>query len=200
MLQSDPQFVAARYKLGLAYRALQRLKESYNTLVQCARLQPTDGIVFLGLGIVLNDLGQQTLSIKAFERAAKLLPNEPQIHYRLGRSLISAGYEARALVAWQRAIELDERWQAARGLPGGGDPLYLRRVPAVAAGLPPSLRLPLLDFPRQALHAASLGFRHPVTGQHHRYVTAPPADFQALVALLDPAPAPDWRPDWSIDP
>ena len=124
VLLADPQFVQARYKLGLAYRALQRLKESYNTLVQCARLQPTDGIVFLSLGIVLTDLGQLTLAIKAFERAAKLLPNEPQVHYRLGRSLLSGGYEARALMAWQRAIVLDDRWQAARydlGL------LYLKR-------------------------------------------------------------------------
>lgn len=124
VLRDDPQFIAARYKLGLAYRALQRLKESYHTLVQCARLQSTDGVIFLSLGIVLTDLGQLTLSIKAFERAAKLLPNEPQVHYRLGRSLISAGYEARALVAWQRAVELDEQWQAARydlGL------LYLKR-------------------------------------------------------------------------
>ncbi len=114
VLKDDPQFIAARYKLGLAYRALQRLKESYHTLVQCARLQPNDGVIFLSLGIVLTDLGQLLLSIKAFERAAKLIPNEPQVHYRLGRALISAGYETRAMVAWQRAVELDEQWQAAR--------------------------------------------------------------------------------------
>ena len=114
VLRDDPQFIAARYKLGLAYRALQRLKESYHTLVQCARLQSNDGVVFLSLGIVLTDLGQLLLSIKAFERAAKLLPNEPQVHYRLGRALISAGYETRAMVAWQKAVELDEQWQAAR--------------------------------------------------------------------------------------
>ncbi len=114
VLRDDPQFIAARYKLGLAYRALQRLKESYHTLVQCARLQPNDGVVFLSLGIVLTDLGQLLLSIKAFERAARLLPGEPQVHYRLGRALISAGYESRAMVAWQKAVELDEQWQAAR--------------------------------------------------------------------------------------
>lgn len=124
VLRDDPQFIAARYKLGLAYRALQRLKESYHTLVQCARLQPGDGVVFLSLGIVLTDLGQLQLSIKAFERAAKLMPSEPQVQYRLGRALISAGYESRAMVAWQKAVELDEQWQAARydlGL------LYLKR-------------------------------------------------------------------------
>ena len=114
VLRDDANFIAARYKLGLAFRALQRLKESYHTLVQCARLQPNDGVVFLSLGIVLTDLGQLLLSIKSFERAARLLPAEPQVHYRLGRALISAGYESRAMVAWQKAVELDEQWQAAR--------------------------------------------------------------------------------------
>ncbi len=54
---------------------------------------------------------------------------------------------------------------AARGHPIVGDPLYLRRVPAAAKAIPQPLRGHLLDFPRQALHAASLGFTHPRTGQ-----------------------------------
>ena len=37
---------------------------------------------------------------------------------------------------------------------------------------------------RQALHAAVLGFVHPVTGEALRFETAPPADMQALEALL----------------
>jgi AAA+ superfamily predicted ATPase len=37
---------------------------------------------------------------------------------------------------------------------------------------------------RQALHAAVLGFVHPVTGQPLRFETAPPEDMQRLEALL----------------
>jgi tetratricopeptide (TPR) repeat protein len=114
VLQADAQFIAARYKLGLAYRAANRLKESYNTLVQCARQQPGDGVVYLSLGIVLTDLKQLGLALKAFERAAQLLPTEPQVHYRLGRALIAAGYEDRAMLTWQTALKLDENWQACR--------------------------------------------------------------------------------------
>jgi 23S rRNA pseudouridine1911/1915/1917 synthase len=73
---------------------------------------------------------------------------------------------------------------AARGHPIVGDPLYLRRVPATSKGLPPGLRQALLDFPRQALHAASLGFTHPRTGEVMRFETPPPADFAALLGLL----------------
>ncbi|MGC8477634.1 MAG: RluA family pseudouridine synthase [Acetobacteraceae bacterium] len=73
---------------------------------------------------------------------------------------------------------------AARGHPLVGDPVYLRRVPAAARGLAEPLRGRLLDFPRQALHAASLGFTHPVSGAALRFETPPPEDFAALLAAL----------------
>lgn len=66
-----------------------------------------------------------------------------------------------------------------------GDPVYLRRIPAVARNLPEPLRRELLDFPRQALHAARLGFRHPRTGALLHFETAPPADMQRLIARMD---------------
>jgi 23S rRNA pseudouridine1911/1915/1917 synthase len=75
-----------------------------------------------------------------------------------------------------------------RGHPVVGDPVYLRRIPAVARALPPELRTSLLDFPRQALHAARLGFMHPRTGETLTFATPPPADMQALLALADLLP------------
>ena len=71
------------------------------------------------------------------------------------------------------------------GHPLVGDPVYLRRAPAAARGLPEGLRRRCLDFPRQALHAARLGFRHPASGRALAFETAPPADFAGLVAALD---------------
>jgi 23S rRNA pseudouridine1911/1915/1917 synthase len=43
---------------------------------------------------------------------------------------------------------------------------------------------------RQALHAAVLGFRHPVTGEALRFETAPPADMAALERNLAALGAP----------
>jgi 23S rRNA pseudouridine1911/1915/1917 synthase len=74
-----------------------------------------------------------------------------------------------------------------RGHPVVGDPLYLRRVPASSRAVPEPARSALLDFPRQALHAARLGFIHPRTGQALSFETPPPADFKALIDLLDTA-------------
>jgi 23S rRNA pseudouridine1911/1915/1917 synthase len=39
-------------------------------------------------------------------------------------------------------------------------------------------------FPRQALHAATLGFVHPVTGERLEFAAALPADMEALIAVL----------------
>ena len=73
---------------------------------------------------------------------------------------------------------------AASGHPVVGDPTYLRRIPAVSRVVPEPGRGLLLDFPRQALHAATLGFRHPATGHEVRFETKLPSDFNALLAAL----------------
>jgi 23S rRNA pseudouridine1911/1915/1917 synthase len=74
---------------------------------------------------------------------------------------------------------------SARGHPIVGDPLYFRRVPAVAKALPDACRRALLDFPRQALHATSLGFSHPRTGVALRFQTPPPEDMLVLLGVLE---------------
>lgn len=74
---------------------------------------------------------------------------------------------------------------AQNGHPIVGDPVYLRRIPAASRSLAPSLRDQLLDFPRQALHAARLGFSHPRSGAALSFTTCPPADMQALLDALE---------------
>jgi 23S rRNA pseudouridine1911/1915/1917 synthase len=70
------------------------------------------------------------------------------------------------------------------GHPIVGDPVYLRRIPAVARALPQELRETLLDFPRQALHAATLGFRHPRNHHMLRFTSPLPEDFAGLLRAL----------------
>lgn len=74
---------------------------------------------------------------------------------------------------------------ASQGHPVVGDPLYLRRVPAAARSLPEPIRHRLLDFPRQALHAARLGFVHPRTGKPLQFSTEVPADMAEILSSLD---------------
>jgi 23S rRNA pseudouridine1911/1915/1917 synthase len=74
---------------------------------------------------------------------------------------------------------------AGQGHPIVGDPVYIRRHPAAAKALPAGLRPTLLDFPRQALHAAVLGFVHPVSGVALRFEAGLPDDIRDLITGLN---------------
>lgn len=65
------------------------------------------------------------------------------------------------------------------GCPVVGDPVYGRK--SRGSGAPQALK----DFPRQALHAAVLEFRHPTTGKVMRFATELPQDFRRLVGTLN---------------
>ena len=70
------------------------------------------------------------------------------------------------------------------GHPLVGDPVYLRRRPAASRHIPEPLRDELLDFPRQALHARRLAFRHPRRGDTLAFETPPPPDMRHLLEQL----------------
>ncbi|WP_374513154.1 RluA family pseudouridine synthase [Brevundimonas sp.] len=65
---------------------------------------------------------------------------------------------------------------ASKGAPILGDPVYGSGSPAA----PVRAAIEAAGLTRQALHAAVLGFVHPVTGEALRFETAPPADMRAL--------------------
>lgn len=69
---------------------------------------------------------------------------------------------------------------ASKGSPLLGDPVYGSGSPAI----PVRAAVAEVGLTRQALHAAVLGFIHPVTGQALRFETAPPEDMLRLEALL----------------
>ena len=68
-----------------------------------------------------------------------------------------------------------------------GDAVYGAGFKASAAILGEEARAALLALGRQALHAAVLGFEHPVTGKLCRFESPLPADMTRLVAALAPA-------------
>lgn len=70
------------------------------------------------------------------------------------------------------------------GFPLVGDRVYggRRRIPA---GCAPALAAELAAFPRQALHAARLGLKHPATGREMRWEAPLPDDMRRLLAALE---------------
>jgi 23S rRNA pseudouridine1911/1915/1917 synthase len=67
------------------------------------------------------------------------------------------------------------------GHPLVGDPDYGRGFRSKADSLPEPARSLAADFPRQALHAQLLAFRHPSSGEKMRFEAPVPADMAGLV-------------------
>ena len=65
-----------------------------------------------------------------------------------------------------------------------GDPVYGGRRKASVAALPQGAADMVAGFDRQALHAASLGFTHPASGEALAFEAPLPEDMAALVAAL----------------
>ncbi|ACB94002.1 RluA family pseudouridine synthase [Beijerinckia indica] len=70
------------------------------------------------------------------------------------------------------------------GHPLLGDPLYGKGFKSKSAILSPPAQEALRQLGRQALHAAQLGFEHPITGEEMLFESALPADLAALLNTL----------------
>jgi 23S rRNA pseudouridine1911/1915/1917 synthase len=111
-------------------------------------------------------------------------------HYRTTRVWMPSVSELAVKLATGRTHQIRVH-MASIGHPLLGDPSYLRRIPGAAKGLPPALRGMLLDFPRQALHAARLGFAHPRTGEALMFETTVPPDMLRLIDALNQSQLPE---------
>ncbi|CAA9248572.1 MAG: Ribosomal large subunit pseudouridine synthase D [uncultured Adhaeribacter sp.] len=60
---------------------------------------------------------------------------------------------------------------------GGDKQIYGQRTGSLKSFVENALQI----IPRQALHAKSLGFRHPTTKQHMQFESELPADFEAVL-------------------
>jgi 23S rRNA pseudouridine1911/1915/1917 synthase len=69
---------------------------------------------------------------------------------------------------------------ASKGTPVLGDPVYGAGAPAASV----KAAIQAAGLTRQALHAAVLGFRHPITGEVLRFESPLPADMAAVLETL----------------
>ncbi len=76
---------------------------------------------------------------------------------------------------------------ASIGHPLLGDSVYGSGFRTKAALLGARARSALVGLGRQALHAAALGFEHPITGESRRFEVSPPEDFMNLLRALEDA-------------
>ena len=154
---------------GLARQfAAHSVERRYDLAVQ-GRVLPPSGTVDAPLG--RSDRDRMARAVVADGRGKRAVT-----HYRTVEALRGATrLECRLETGRTHQVRVH---LAHLGHPLLGDPLYRRR------GGPLQPLLDELGFHRQALHAATLGFDHPVTGTRMRFDAAPPQDLQELFMRL----------------
>ncbi len=148
------------------------------------RLRGTRGISFEPGGVIRI---ATNLARHRTDRQKQAVTWPPEGRHAVTRTRVVEGFAGQAALidCWLETgrthqIRVHLAW-AGHGLIG--DPTYGGRR-KLSGKLLGEAAQEAADFPRQALHAASLGFTHPVTGERLEFRSELPGDMNALLAAL----------------
>ena len=179
-LDKDTSGVIVAAKTNDAHQGLSALFAAHD--IERVYIALTRGAPRRSKGTVTNRLGRSHHDRKKIA-ILRTGGREAITHYAVERIFGSQERPSAARIACR--LETGRTHQirvhlASLGAPCLGDPVYGSGQPT------PTVRraMEAAGLDRQALHAAVLGFVHPITGQKHRFETPPPADMTALEAAL----------------
>lgn len=185
-LDKDTSGVMVAAKTDAAHQGLSALFAAHD--IDRLYIALTRGAPSPSKGTITTRLGRSQHDRKKMA-ILKTGGREATTHYRVEQAF---GPQARPLAA-RVACRLETGRThpirvhlASRGAPCLGDPTYGSGPPA------PAVReaMAAAGLTRQALHAAVLGFVHPITGETLRFETPLPEDMRALEAALAKLPSP----------
>jgi 23S rRNA pseudouridine1911/1915/1917 synthase len=134
-------------------------------------------------GEIVGDIGRNPANRKKMAVVAGGRGRPAVTRYRLERAFGSAAALVECRLATGRTHQIRVHL-AHKGHPLIGDPLYGARAGRAAARSGPTANR-IAHFPRQALHARRLGFRHPAGGGRLEFDSPLPADLHALFTDLE---------------
>ncbi len=89
--ESNPRSVEARYATAVAYHRQHELDDALKQINSLINQFPKDGFFHELKGQILFESSQIRQSVKAFDKAVKLLPNEPLVRVGLAQAQLQTG-------------------------------------------------------------------------------------------------------------
>lgn len=137
------------------------------------------------LGTIDAPIGRHTTSREKMTVARRAGSREAITHYEVEESFGSPPFASLISCRLETGRTHQIRVHMAHiGHPLLGDETYGKGFKASIGKLPEEARGALQALGRQALHAAVLGFEHPVTGEPMHFESKPPADLAQLIAAV----------------
>jgi tetratricopeptide (TPR) repeat protein len=105
----EPQEPVSYKALGFTLLSLQRFEDAIPVWQQLIKIAPNDGTGPAGLGSALVGLKRYAEGASALEAAVSLNPEAANLNLQLGWAYLRTGNDSKALVSFNKSIELDPR-------------------------------------------------------------------------------------------
>jgi tetratricopeptide (TPR) repeat protein len=107
-VENDPNHAQSLVYLGDCYLQLNNAAEAVAPLKKGVALDPSLWLASLDLGIIDSDAGRNDEALRELNQAAKLKPDDVNVHWRLGRLLRTMGRKQEAQLEFDKAKNLNK--------------------------------------------------------------------------------------------
>jgi Tfp pilus assembly protein PilF len=107
-VENDPNHVQSLVYLGDCYLQLNNPTGARPNLQKALALDPIQWRASLDLGIIDSDAGRNDEALRELNQAAKLKPDDVNVHWRLGRLLRTMGRKEEAQLELEKARKLNK--------------------------------------------------------------------------------------------
>ena len=114
VVEAQPDWLAARFNLGLAYLNMQgvqgaqaHLDMARDAFQAVLDAKPNDPYAHYCLGLLYEHLGEAESAAEHFKAVAKIDPDDPHVLYKYGQILVDSGQTEKGMELLARSIEVD---------------------------------------------------------------------------------------------
>ncbi len=113
-LQKRPEYADLHYHCGVVYRRIGQSQDAIRHAEEAVRINPRYVNALILLAQLYGQTDRLSAGIERLEQAIAAGGDYPDVHYLIGQLYQSSGDLHRARAAYERALDLNQQYQAAR--------------------------------------------------------------------------------------